>query len=232
VSDSSIPCGACGAANPVDSTVCVRCGALLAAYQTGTGSASPVEEPSEPASPPPARPEAPEGEPTGTADAIFGEQTIELKPIVVEPFAFDPEAGDPVVEDDFPRPDDEPIDAEFREKPRAAAPPPKPEPERPRVTATTALSRSDEPESDLPADRNVIGTGPLPVKVIFWQVGRTPGCLLGAAFLLLVIACPLLIVAGGRQSDVLAVISFCAAFIAVLGIVGALFVWVRRKLAR
>jgi hypothetical protein len=135
-----------------------------------------------------------------------------------------------VDDDDFPGRPGEPIEAEFRAKPRPAAPPP--EPERLQPIATTAVPRADEPEAGFPAYQDVIGTGPLPVKVVFWQLGRTPGCILGAAVLLLVIACPVLIVATGHESDVLTVISVCLAFIAVLGITGALIVWARRKIAR
>jgi hypothetical protein len=137
-----------------------------------------------------------------------------------------------VDDDNFPGLANEPIEAEFREKPRPAAPPPKPEPERPQPVAATAAPSDAEPDADFPAFQDVIGTGPLPVKVVFWQLGRAPGCMLGVAVLLLVIACPVLIVATGRESTILELLSFCVAFIAILGIVGALIVWARRKLAR
>jgi hypothetical protein len=137
-----------------------------------------------------------------------------------------------MVDDDFPGPVEEPIEAEFREKPRPAPSPSEPESERPQLVVATPVPRADDPDAESPAFQDAFGTGPLPVKVVFWQLGRTPGCLLGAAVLLLVVACPVLIVATGHESDVLALLSFCLAFVAVLGIAGALIVWARRKLAR
>jgi hypothetical protein len=137
-----------------------------------------------------------------------------------------------MVDDDFPGPVEEPIEAEFREKPRSAASSPEPESERPQLVVATPVPRADDPDAESPAFQDVFGTGPLPVKVVFWQLGRTPGCLLGAAVLLLVLACPVLIVATGHQSDVGTVVSFCLAFVAVLAIAGALIIWTRRKLAR
>jgi hypothetical protein len=136
-----------------------------------------------------------------------------------------------MVDGGFPRPDDEPIEAEFREKPRPAAPP-ESESERPQPVIATPLPSADDLDADISVLQDVFGTGPLHAKVVFWQLGRTPGCVLGAAVFLLVIACPVLIVATGHQSDVLELLGFCLAFVAVLGIAGALIVWARRKLAR
>ena len=103
MSDTPITCGARSAANPADETVCVACGALLAAYQTPEGADDADDAPpsSSPPTPEPIRtlppaestqeavseaPESPGGDGSAPAPAMLSPVVTEIdgKPVATD----------------------------------------------------------------------------------------------------------------------------------------------------
>lgn len=222
MSEPFIACGACGARNPVEAIVCVKCGALLSAYQSEPIAASErpaINDPDLDGSPAEAPVRQPPSQNAGATGEIFGPDEIELQPTVVEP--LDVETHEP---ERIARSSAEPVEAEFRTKLPPAPPlPPRSKPTR--LTATTVQSSNPDDPLDPADSQNMFGSRYPTGRIVVWSLGRRSRLLYIAGLLLVVVACPLMFMAHGA----LALLGVCLAAIAIFGATGVLIGWARPK---
>jgi len=235
VSEPSTFCGLCGAPNPAGAVVCVKCGALLAAYRAAPDPISSEQEPT--ASEPPSdvvdlgtaatrdasQPEPTFADPGGASTELFGQGEIVLEPIELEPLDFEATEIEPISTPPE-HPTDEPIEAEYRPMPQSEPPSPKPEASLP-IAVKVEPKASDVPPIP-PVPQPMFGSRPPSGKLFVLTLGRQPRWIMIGSLLLLLISCIGIITGKG----VGVALGFCFVTVALLGLITALIVWMRRKI--
>ncbi len=234
MSEPSTFCGLCGAPNPAAAIACVKCGALLAAYRAAPDPISSEQAPT--ASEPPSdsvdpgttatrdarQPEPTFADPGGASTELFGQGEIVLEPIELDPLHFEAPEIEPISTPPQ-HPTNEPIEAEFRSMPPSDPPSPKPEASRP-VAVKVEPKASDVPPIP-PVSQPMFGSRPPSGKLFVLTLGRQPRWIVIGSLLLLLIAC--VVIFTGKGVGV--ALGFCFVTIALLGLITALIVWMRRK---